>query len=755
MKRRFIGGLMAAALLAGTCSAVFQDIQSPELAQTAAVLEDLGIMEGDKTSSFAPQRQLTRAEFAKLLVSAFGITDVTAYKNFTVFPDVPNSHWAAGYINAAVKHADLKKMGIIHGYADGTFQPDKAVSYGEACTMLVLMLGYTTEEVGPMWPGDYIARAQSEGLTDGASVMTASSTLTRADAAVMLLNTLNTPGKEDSKLIDRLTSSSDTESAILLATSETDSDLRKNQARFYTGEDEPVVKMTEGILDRSFIGVSGTLYYSKTSKNRVITMLPDEESRLENYTVQRAERDRIQTEEAETLKPERDVLMYAGGKVAKFSETWYNLKAGDDIALHYDKDGKLALISVAEQKLTDRNFIYGTKNAVAIPSGYSIVKNGMRVSQDSLKKYDIVTLDIATKTALVSDVRISGRYEGGTPSFRHPETAVVLGESYPVSARAASYFDKFDTDDRITLLFDAQGQVAAALPVNELRAEMVGAFIGIEEDKAVVRLLNGKTVRGVLDSDDSRNQYGRLVSVSQSSNGKMTLVQRSLTNTPAGNWDIQAGTLGRKQVSPEVRVWEQVADRAPIHETEISDLPFETIQSKDIRYVHSDSAGTVSAIVLGDVTGDAWNYGFASFTSAKLDEDGTPTGKDEVTLRYYDYEGKARKDAKYWVSERPEGFSGGLVGLPKKAEESEAQQKLACINLNRVDSVRLDAFDGEDGVRTAAGYYPLSDEVQVYVGNRQQQYITLDEAKANYDHFTLYAERPPEKGGKIRVIMVN
>lgn len=107
MKRRFIGGLMAAALLAGTCSAVFQDIQSPELAQTAAVLEDLGIMEGDKTSSFAPQRQLTRAEFAKLLVSAFGITDVTAYKNFTVFPDVPNSHWAAGYINAAVKHADL------------------------------------------------------------------------------------------------------------------------------------------------------------------------------------------------------------------------------------------------------------------------------------------------------------------------------------------------------------------------------------------------------------------------------------------------------------------------------------------------------------------------------------------------------------------------------------------------------------------------------------------------------------------------
>ena len=108
MKKRVLGGVLALSLLMGTCGAAFSDIQTPELAQTAAVLKSLKIMEGDSGGGFAPNRSLTRAEFAKLIVTAFGVTDVTAYKNYTVFPDVPNTHWAAGYIIAAVKHADIK-----------------------------------------------------------------------------------------------------------------------------------------------------------------------------------------------------------------------------------------------------------------------------------------------------------------------------------------------------------------------------------------------------------------------------------------------------------------------------------------------------------------------------------------------------------------------------------------------------------------------------------------------------------------------
>lgn len=760
MKKRVLGGVLALSLLMGTCGAAFSDIQTPELAQTAAVLKSLKIMEGDSGGGFAPNRSLTRAEFAKLIVTAFGVTDVTAYKNYTVFPDVPNTHWAAGYINAAVKHADIKEKHIIHGYADGTFKPDRTINYGEACTMLMLMLGYSIEDIGLVWPGDYIARAQSAGLADGASVMTASSVMTRADAAIMLLNTLDTPGKEDGKLIASLTSSSDSEGSILLATSETDSDLRRNQARFYTGGEEPVVKTTDGVLDDALIGVSGTIYYSKTSPNTVLTIVPSGDGRSERHTVRRVQRDRIETDAGETIKPARDVLLYVNGAVAKFSETWFDLQNGDQITLHYDASGSLELISASARSASQNSFVYGTKDALAVPSGFTITKNGVRVAADSLKQYDVVTLDTASKTAIVSDKRITGRYEDGTPSFKRPEKIKVLGQEYIVSERASGYFADFEAGDRITLLLDSRGAVAAAYPVSTVRAEMVGVFAELDGEEAKILLWNGETVRGKLDSQDDKKLFGKVVTVSQSSDGDLSLIERSSAGKPSGDWDIDAGTLGGKKVAPDVRVWEQVDAKAPLYEISVSALHMGTVPSSSIRTAVTDSAGNIVAIVLNDVTGDAWNYGYGYYKSEKhesagLGEDDTIENyENTVTLRYYDYADKSEKELEYKVISRPEGVNGGPIGLPKGAEKNGDKQFLASIRLNRVDTVGLDAFDSADGVRTASGYYPLSEEVQVYLSG-QRKFVTLNQAKADYEKFTLYAERTPDKGGKIRVITVS
>ena len=43
MKKRVLGGVLALSLLMGTCGAAFSDTQTPELAQTAAVLKSLKI----------------------------------------------------------------------------------------------------------------------------------------------------------------------------------------------------------------------------------------------------------------------------------------------------------------------------------------------------------------------------------------------------------------------------------------------------------------------------------------------------------------------------------------------------------------------------------------------------------------------------------------------------------------------------------------------------------------------------------------
>ena len=100
--------------------------------------------------------------------------------------------------------------------------------------MLLRMLGYTEEDVGPFWPADYIAKAQAVGLTEGVSVTDAKSAVKRSDAAILLLNTLNAPLKDDAgaTLMDNLASAT-VDGGILLATSETDSSLAANEALFF------------------------------------------------------------------------------------------------------------------------------------------------------------------------------------------------------------------------------------------------------------------------------------------------------------------------------------------------------------------------------------------------------------------------------------------------------------------------------------------------------------------------------------------
>lgn len=753
MKKQLISGALAACLLAGSCGAAFNDIKTPELGYTATVLKALEVMSGDSDTVFAPSRRLTRAEFARLAVSAFGVKDVTAYKSYTIFPDVPASHWAAGYINAAVRHPEISKKGILHGYADGTFGPDRTISCGEACTMLLLMLGYTVEDIGPMWPGDYIARARTLGLTDGASDMTAGSAVTRGDAAVMLLNTLRTAGKDGERLMSQLTSSADSEGAILLATSRTDSTLRKDQARFYTGGEDTVVKTTDTILDDSLIGLRGTLYYCKDRPNTVLTLLPDKGARMETYAAERADRDRIEVREGGSpIRPERDTLLYNRGQVRKFSESWFDIQPGDQIALHYDKDGALALIRVTAGQAAAHTFVYGTKQAASIPNGFTIEKNGVEVDVSKLRPYDVVSLDTAGKRAQVSDAKVTGYYTQAEPSFKSPEKITLLGKTYPISEQAAGSFANLQNGDRITLLLDGRGAVAAACPASEVRAEMTGVFTRLADGNAQVTLFGGASVSGPLAKEEDKKLLGRAVTVSQNSSGALTLIETTLKGRPAGDWSVKDGTLGDKKVSKTVRVWEQVDSRAPLYETSVSALPFDTIARKDIRSVVTDSVGQITGLVLGDVSGDAWNYGYGLVTS-KGGEDGEPE-EISASLRMYDYAAGAQTTLTYQLISRPGGVTGGPVGFPKGAEGNPARQSLAVRRLNRVTEAKLEDFDGKKGVRTAEGYYPLSEEVQVYLSG-QRRFITLDQARADYSRFTLYAERKPEEGGKIRLITVS
>ena len=762
MKKRFISLCLTLALTAAPAGAAFSDISSGSLQQTASILGSLGIMQGTGNNRFEPNRPLTRAEFCKLAVTAMGIDDASPYASYTIFPDVHASHWAARYVNAALRHPDFKDNYIIRGYADGTFGPDRQLTYGEVCTMLLRMLGYKESDIGPFWPADYIAQANALGLTQGVSIKDAKTPVTRADAAIMLLNTLGTStrsdGQEGSPLISRV-SSSTVENCILLETSETDSSLAADEALFYE---------------------NGTLSARKT--------------RQETYEVVNAAADRIVTKTG-AFRPNRDTPTYLSrdssaedSKLKSLAEVWSSILPGDTLHAYYNEYGSLALLAVLPgTSISHANtFVYGIATSANIPSEYKIVKNGAVIDSSGLKKYDVVTLDAANRQALVSDTRVSGRYSEGGPTVSYPQEVKVYGNSFRISDSAAAFFKDMKLKDYITLLFDADGNVAAAYPRSTVSADMQGIVTAIDEGKATVTLTNGITLRN-MDIDKLEKPtalMGRLVSVSTNGD-KAVLTRRTLSGKTSGEWSLSDGKLGSKPVSSRVNVYEEVLSGAPLSRIALSDISLSKVPSSDIRYTVTDSAGTITTVILGDVTGDSWLYGMGYGEKIKNDSYFDEPGDDDivnnkkwslysdeekkkyrdehtsysyiesVVLRHWS-DGKEIKD-KFKVLSLPSGLSGGPIAVPKgySTDESIVNTSLDIKKLKLIDTVDRTAFDGASGVRTKDGYYALADQLGIYDTENREFIATLQSAKSNYTKFALYANDTAEDGGKIRIITVS
>lgn len=85
------------------------------------------VVTGEKGGVFAPDRLVTRAEFAAMIVRALGLS---AEPSKITFSDVHDSDWYAGVIGSASNH------GLIEGYNDTTFRPNQQITREEASEIL-------------------------------------------------------------------------------------------------------------------------------------------------------------------------------------------------------------------------------------------------------------------------------------------------------------------------------------------------------------------------------------------------------------------------------------------------------------------------------------------------------------------------------------------------------------------------------------------------------------------------------------------
>jgi len=153
-------------------------------------LMDRGVIEGYPDGTFRPEENITRAEFAALLVKAFGL-DVSGEK---VFADTAG-HWAQSIISTAEYHD------IVSGYDEDTFGPNDPVTRQEVAVMIVqaaqldpkanLPAFADADSISP-WAKDAIARATAAGVIKGYPDETfqPQGKASRAEAVTVLVNCL-------------------------------------------------------------------------------------------------------------------------------------------------------------------------------------------------------------------------------------------------------------------------------------------------------------------------------------------------------------------------------------------------------------------------------------------------------------------------------------------------------------------------------------------------------------------------------------
>lgn len=180
--------VMMFAFSASAYAATFSDVSERSVVEQDAIKKAvaLGIIEGYEDGTFGPDKTITRAEFAKIAVTAAGAKDTATMleANASSFKDVRANSWYTGWINAA------ESLGIFKGDQNGNFRPNDTISNQEAITVLMRLLGYNDNLTGS-WPVNYVTKANQINILDDVNIV-ASAAAKRGDIVVMLSATLDT-----------------------------------------------------------------------------------------------------------------------------------------------------------------------------------------------------------------------------------------------------------------------------------------------------------------------------------------------------------------------------------------------------------------------------------------------------------------------------------------------------------------------------------------------------------------------------------
>ena len=752
MKKKFLSLLLSAALVLAMvlpASAAFTDIQDSQLQKQVSVLQMLGVIGGTSASTFSPNGTLSRAQFCKMAVVLLGReNEEPLYRNRTIFPDVKSNHWARGYINLAVSVDVGGSTGengqttggvkLIRGMADGTFQPDRAITYAEAVTILMRVLGYSDTDAGMNWPTGYLQLAAKLNVTDGLSGLNANSSLTRAQAATMFYQALFAKTKDGSPYYQKL------------GTAKTGVILTGNNGKLEDGStgglvtsDGNVYKLANGAsAPAELVGQRGMLLL-RSQDNAVLTFLPQGTQKTVSVDKAEAAWFTDDTGHRYTIGPTTPV--YTPNESTTYEKLWMDLRGGSVLTVYYNDTGKIESAYYSMGASSDTVMIAKSLSNGGNPFGallngavnYKIYRDGNPATVADIQEFDVGIYDATARVLQVSSAKLTGTYDNVEPNEKSPVKVTMLGMTFELMTQAQRDMAKFKLGDRVTLLLTADGRVAGVRSASEVESSNVGILEKADGGDVEVKLLSGLTIKS--KASNTAAQQGQLVTVS-SKDLFSVYVSPVTSSNVSGSLDVASGKVGNLSLSTSCRIYDQ-AGGGQLVEVSLDDLALPTVPNNKITYAYRNASGRIDVLVLNDVTGDGYTYGKVSYG----DQDDVTVGVKVVLTN-----GEGTKTAVGAVNVPGTGW-GGI------AFSGDGTKAMATVPLKTKANVHRSAFTERDGktyVTLGDQELRVSDKVQCYNSTTGQWLEDLETARAFAERLTVYYDRNANEGGKVRVVVV-
>lgn len=720
--------------------AYYSDTDSNSIEDAILSLKSFQIISGYTDGTFKTDNKLTRAEFCKLAVYAMGLQDeIDKYSSLISFSDVSVGHWAIGFINIA------SEKGILNGYGDGRFGPEENITYAQAATVLLRILGYSVEDIGTMWPEDYIAASERLGISSNFNI-DADDTITRGQAFIMLKNMMCSK-KADGKSYSASLGSGQIEDTVIISASAKSDSGRTNMLKIYGGGKVSYYSKKSG-FDSFEAGMTGTLILDANAE--AIGFLTDDTDYIQ-YTLSEANAGEVKTSSGSTIAVSSDMTVIYDDVKTSYSSIWYNLKSGSRVNVLYGEDGKAEVMFIYSIKSSDKaaivlsDFSSGENPFSALlgieDKDYTIYKNSVQATVYDLSKYDTAFYDEDAGCLAVSDLKITGYYERAYPNTANPSSITLMGTDFEVIESAWSTISKFQIGDTVTFLLTSDYKIAGAFSPSQIsQNNLLGVLETYSEDgKSSIVLPCGLELSPKVYNENASYLVGKLVKITSAADREIRVSEVSYSNT-YGGFDAEAKTVGTAVLSNDAVIYDSVQGSCVV-KIDIDDITQQKIEKASVKYVSENDHGEINLILLDNVTGDAYTYGFIISTDSDV---------QNVTTNYtsvknsVDTEGNINKGK--GIIKLQNGTAAGLA-------VASNQTISGYIKLNRAKYITRADFDGEDSIEIDGYTVKISDDVHVY-NSVYDKWVSLEEAKTFSDSFTVYYDKELGEGGKVRLIEI-